>query len=212
MDNARSFFDASIPEPYVILNIELKPFSLGHRLILEWAESSFLTNKKTTVEDLLFAVFICGQTYEDGVASMWSDWRTGWMERWGKMLMKPTWLHRVGIRKTVIPDFQKSAEVFVEYLLRYCQVPGFTYDPSRSRAVCAPLVQVIKLSLLRNTNLSETEILNRPWGLCQWDHMMLKSQDGAVTLVEEDVLAEAQAVADQLQEELDRGKNSNTKD
>ena len=62
-----SIFAAALPEPYRILGLKLRPFSLGHYVILSRHGSAFVAEQegRATREDLIFAVLVCSMSFEE---------------------------------------------------------------------------------------------------------------------------------------------------
>jgi len=63
------FYSVAIPEPTTILGLRLRPFSLGHVLLLHRVKSSFVTEgEPQTLDDIALSVLLCALSYDDGCA------------------------------------------------------------------------------------------------------------------------------------------------
>jgi hypothetical protein len=74
MSEFNSIFRAAIPEPFVILGLKMKPFSLGHYITLRRHESAFVADTAgvATREDLIFACLVCSMEFDE-----FTDWLEG---------------------------------------------------------------------------------------------------------------------------------------
>ena len=58
------YLHSIIPEPVTILGQDLRPFSLGHYLLLQRLECAFVCeDKEPLLGDLLLGLLVCGNTY-----------------------------------------------------------------------------------------------------------------------------------------------------
>ena len=64
MKPTADYFTAAIPEPWQILGLRLKSFSLGHYRILKRFKCAFVDDETSQVtrEDLIFGVLVCSMT------------------------------------------------------------------------------------------------------------------------------------------------------
>ncbi len=102
----------SPPTP-VVMGVRLRPFSLGHSVLLEAVESPYMSDAQSVDSgDLALAVWICSHTYEDASAALNSDdprIKKAFM-RWGKR-----WSRR-GV-------FLDELDTFTAYLNYYADAP-----------------------------------------------------------------------------------------
>src|SRR3954467_10158855 len=109
-----AYFRAAIPEPFRILGLKLKPFSLGHYFTLKRFDSAFVADetRKATREELIFAVLVCSMDHRDFLEFIERP-RAVEKEckRWGK--------------KCGIFDFPSKLELFKGYLAEGTKQPAF---------------------------------------------------------------------------------------
>ena len=193
------FFIASIPEPVRILGLNLRPYSLGHVVLLNRIGSAFVTGEKPTFEDLAASVLICALTYKEGLSSLHDSQadRDKFMRLWYRRLTGGGWF-----RKKKPLQFQRSRAAFRDYLGESSKIPYYTYDPGEMREIRCPQVQVVKVALMSQMHFSEDEIMDRSWALCMSDFVILRALRGEVTLTDRDAIAEAQEFANRLAENL----------
>ena len=68
------YMGAVIPLPVRVIGTRLKPFSLGHVLILERLGCSFVCGGIPTVGDLLLGIVVCSRDYSDALQAV-DSWR-----------------------------------------------------------------------------------------------------------------------------------------
>lgn len=197
------YYRAAIPEPFNILGKRLLPLSLGHITTLSRLDSPFFSETKqpVAVGDLALAVAVCSLDYEAGVRLVQSPETPTRMRKWGRRLCN----HPVFWWKDRGIDWKSKIDLFVEYLRIGSEAPGWIIGGEMSKAsseVNAPSHQVVKVVLLSKTNLSESEIMNRPWSLCLWDFITLRAIDGQVNIVEQGHMQKAFEEANMIQERI----------
>ncbi len=79
-----------VPDAHCVLGTMLRPFCLGHRLLLEKIESPYLLGEEGEGNDLAVAVFICAQTYANCYESFVRGEFESGFKSWLKKL-KPRW-------------------------------------------------------------------------------------------------------------------------
>jgi len=179
------YYSAAIPEPFTICKLRLKPYSLGHIILLHRVDSAFVTGGDAGLEDLITSVFLCSQSYEDGVKALDNPKLPKFMKSWQRQL----------------GSFNVKAKMadFAAYIEAHSKSPLFKFEVGKTKANHCPVAQLVKMALLSETNLTETEILNRSWSLCLWDFVTLRTMAGKVDMMNPTAINDAQAIADKLQ-------------
>lgn len=178
------FYQAAIPDPFTILGLRLRPYCLGHIILLHRVQSAFVVGPPVQQEDLVTSVFFCSQTYEEGVRALDNPKLPKFMRRWE--------------RKIGRFDFETKCKEFANYIQAHSKAPLFTVEEGKSKASACPIVQSVKVALLSQTNLTESEILNRCWSLCLWDWLTILAQAGKVQIMDPKAVDDAQEVANRL--------------
>lgn len=206
-----AFYLAAIQDAWEILGVKLRPFSLGHVILLHRIESPFLVGWKAesqpTFDDLAVAVLICSCTYEEAleiiegpalpsILRTWADRITG-MNRWSV---------RIGWNKATPVDFPKAVIEFCDYIKEHSKIPNYEFNPGDFKDLHCPEVQVVKVSLMRDMHIPEPDILDRCWGQCLWDYVTLSALDGRVKMVDEQARAEAFNLANELLAKINSGQ------
>jgi len=201
------FYSAAIPEPTTVLGLRLRPFSLGHVILLGRVRSSFVTEgEPLSLHDLALSVLICSLSYTDGLSLFNNRNLDRFFKRWHSRLAGESWLTRLGFRKLREIDYAQKAVEFGEYIKRASKIPNYSYRADDFKQIECPSVQIVKVTLMRDMGFREAELMDRPWGLCLWDYVTIRALAGHISLVDSDQLKEAQAAADALAERIKEGQ------
>jgi len=198
MSNEREYLTAAIPEAVQVFGVLLRPFSLGHHLILSRFESPVISGGEAGIDDVLFAVWVCGHRYEDAIESFASGriWRE--LKRWKRVMRRRQWW---GLRPLTLAQFMKSSQLFSEYVAAACKSPNL-HSGDKGASVGSPTMQVLRVTLQRELHLSDTEVLNRPLSQCWWDMATLVELNGKGKVIDRDEYKEAQRKADEWTEKF----------
>jgi hypothetical protein len=189
---------AALPAPTVCLGLLLRPYSLGHELLLFRNESPFVTRARPSqLEDLIAAAMICFQTWEEN-QRMYQD----------RLLRFKTWLWRRRISKMA---WQLDLAAFNAYRADGClefplsEIGRPDRGPS-PRTPGAPFILRLQQWLMRTLNLTEPAAWDYPLGLatmrweCHWE------QEGGLDIYNWSESEHDRAVA----EEMERQKKEAT--
>jgi hypothetical protein len=153
-----AFLKAAIPEPFVILGKRLRPFSLGHELLLQRFENGFAigSDRMPTIDDLVFAVWICSQPYEDAIRSIQSPLMGLRLRLWGWRIGKA--------------DLMDKFDLMLSYITEACQRPEVWSKESAGstgREMGTPSIQFLIMSATRN-GWSYRESMDMSYPLAVW--------------------------------------------
>lgn len=201
------FYLAAVPDAWEILGVKLRPFSLGHVVLLNRIQSAFLAGGVPDFNDLASSIFICSKTYREALAVMENPNISKAMRSWACRLTGLTdWRVIIGLRKCRPIDLAKSVEAFQEYIQEHSKIPDYDFNPAYFRDMHCPEVQMVKVTLMREMGFSESEIMDRPWGACLWDYVTLRALDGKVKMIDGELKQEALNTANELKALIDSGK------
>jgi hypothetical protein len=210
----RDIFERTSPAPTTLLGLKLRPFALGHLILLHRVESAFAVGGLPSYDDLALAVFICSRPYADALAGFSDPDLPREMKRWARKLTHPGWFGR--FRQPQPIDLPAKWAEFQDYLdrnsLRFEKGKDFITDDSRTRKVELPFVHAVRVRLQSKMRFSDAEILDRSWALCLLDYFILADADGVLQLTGElsesamHVIRETQAIADRLSAMAKEGK------
>jgi hypothetical protein len=191
------YYLAAIPEPVTLLGLRLKPFSLGHVVLLHRIESSFVVGGVPTCDDLAASVLICAQDYREAIESFNNPDLTKFMARWFKKLTWRGWFKRRGF-----VDLEAKAKEFAEYVKNGSKLPYYSFTEADVKESHQEPVQSVKIALMTKTTLTESELMDRPWGLCLQDFIALQVMEGKCQIQDREEIENAQAVAAVLHEKF----------
>jgi len=173
-----AYLSAVCPEPVQLLGTRLRPFCLGHWLLLTRHGNGFLTGHPTA-EDLVAGILTCSLTFEEGAALWNAPDRDQQVEAWTKQLTAAC------LREHTTLNLVEKSAVFAGYLSTGQKMPAYIYEESDAPPVGSPWPQVLKLLLMSELGMSETEVYNRPLTLCWWDYLGWRElNDKGVKLLE----------------------------
>jgi hypothetical protein len=171
-----SYLHAEVPGRHTVFGVRLKPFCIGHALLLqrqnnplgleaiEWSEVGKF--------DLLEALLICAGTFEESLR--WIDSRRGAVWLWwnGRRLM------RMSER-----EFTAGCAYFERYLQLGNSLPGFWEDPrAKAPRRGAPWMVQLKVALMAELHVTETAAMNYPVARAQHNLMTQWERKGCLRL------------------------------
>ncbi len=150
-----AFAQAAAPAPVRLLKLELRPYSIGHELLLRSkAESPDSDSRK--ILELMWAVLICSHSWEE-YFRLRKQWLMGlkvWL--WGRRIRNE--------------DFNRAALELAAY-----RRAGSTWPPNKtpndreaSRVPGSPFLLRLHRFVMRELGKSEAEAWDYPLGLAQW--------------------------------------------
>lgn len=206
MDATESaFFEAVFPAPIRLLGLRLQPFSLGHRILLHRFGSALVVGRGAepfSYDDLAISVFICHHTYEAACDAISAPDLDEVMADWEMRLERPTWLHRIGIKKPRVIDLQTNSARFLRYVSDGSKIPDYAYSPDKCGGIDAPFEQVILSAMIAETNLTLSEILNMPYSLLCHIWLTKKACAGQIQLMAKDTIDDAMEAGKAMYDKL----------
>lgn len=203
MNEHAEYYSARLPEPTTLLGLTLRPFSLGHLLLLNRISSYFVgADEKLTHEDLALSVLICSLPYAQAVAAINDPDLQRFMAKWAARLTGRGVLTALGWRKLRVIPLHASAAVFAAYLSSGTRKIDFT-NKGDGKPLPLPLVQLVRVTLLQAFGgLTDEALLDRPWGLCMEDYLTVHAIKSNIELNDLDALGEAKNAAKEAFEKL----------
>lgn len=168
------YAQAAIPEPYRILGLRLRPFSLGHWLLMQRFDCAFIGAEKAAPEasagrnDLLLGVLICSMRHDEFLRFIEQKNFLRQIRKWGK---------RVGFI-----EMKEKAELFKQYLESSLHEPAYVeLKPGGDGS--GDWAQNLKITLMTRLGYSETEALDMPLSKALADYFKLAESDGILRLL-----------------------------
>jgi hypothetical protein len=174
-----NFLTALIPDPAWCLGVRLRPFSLGHLVLLRRVNSPFVSREgQVVLGDLILAVILCADDFADGaewLARMdhQSDADRETLADWGK--------------KAATLDLDEEATAFIAYIRAADKMPEVFHSSTSGQVqeIGAPFWQIVYLTLHKQTNLRDVEIWNQPLGKTYCDYIALREQEQVLRIKSE---------------------------
>lgn len=192
MQNAENYFAAAEPNTPRCIGLKLRPYSLGHHVLLHAYNSSFLTSSDPTFADLIFGVFICSQSWRG-----WAEWKDSWkfpvfLKLWG-------WIQRRF-------NIEREATAFREYLIAGSRTPELVV-PAAAESLNAPWEPRLKMFLVEKFKLTAEEAMDYPLALAWQEYCAHAEAEGRLKLLgESDEKAFELSGSDELQAMLAQAK------
>lgn len=174
---------AFLPEPYRILGLNLRPFCLGHYLLMQRFGCGYLANEMNR-EDLLLGVLICSMTYRQFLVFIEQKSFEREVKKWGK---------KIGLF-----DLPEKSDLFETYLKESLEEPNYIeLHPSDNSGDWA---QSLKMTLMTRFHFTEEEALEMPLSQALADYYKLAESEGVLRLVSDEEVLEGEANAKALEE------------
>lgn len=177
-----AYFQAAIPEPFRILGLKLKPFSLGHYFLLQRFGNGFVGDKSTyaTRQDLIFGVLVC---------CMAGDQFQQFTEQEDFEEQIKNWAREVGLF-----DVAAKAREFKAYLDAAQQIPKFWIEQEPDAPGGGHWSQALITTLMGQLGYSREQALNAPLAQALADFYKYAESLGSIRLMTDEEVAEAAAL------------------
>lgn len=185
---------AALPDRHIILGQLLRPFALGHMMILKRMGNGFVCpGSIPTIDDLIAGVFICSQPVEEALEALQDPKLPSVLKEWGEKLGEFS--------------FAEKFQAFHAYITAASTGPELYEPESAGRTPGAPFLQTLKVALQSELNCSPSEALNYPLGAAVHDFCALKEMRGGLKIVSEDdleTLAEHERILKEMGAEIEK--------
>ena len=138
----------TVPTPCRVFGTALRPFSLGHHILMARLGLPFADNPKSssTTEQLLQSVFLCAHSYEDNLEGHLSG---EWLQEYQK------WAEKVAKKGL----FDTARPIFSEHLEDGYRIAPVWRTGKSGLTFSAPWEQLLKCRLVAN-GFSQREVMN----------------------------------------------------
>ena len=171
-----SYIQAAIPEPHVILGRKLRPFCIGHYLILSRFDCAYVseTAANASREDLIFAVLVCSMRPREFMEFIEGDGVEDAVKEWGQ---------KIGLF-----DFKEKSDAFQKYLTEHSKMPGFWIEQDGGRSG-AHWAQSVLLCLTSQLGYTREEAEQVPLTQAFHDYLKHAENSGAIRLMTPEEIA-----------------------
>lgn len=197
-----SIFEAALPQPYRVLGIKLKPFCLGHYLLLRRHGCAFVADEqaRATREDLIFAVLVCSQSFDefqswinDGKVSAWEQCKelarfATFRSSTAEMLAAfggRRWQYetlRIG-RAVGLFDLKEKCELFQRYLEEHTREPKVWFEKEPTTESGSHWSHSVFVVLTGNLGFTRDQALSMPLHEALLHYFKHAENNGIVTLM-----------------------------
>jgi hypothetical protein len=180
----QQYLKAAMPEPYIVLGVPLRPFCLGHILLMKRFDCRFGDDAEgfRGIEDLLLGIAICSRSYEDFQEFIYNPVEfESWVSKWGQVV------ERLSTEELDFNMFEKFM-LFKRYMNEGTQIPAFFSSGDNGNPPTVHWTQSLLQALVAEMKFKESEALNMPLGkalqyYCQW-----LEKNGAIELMNEEAI------------------------
>ena len=170
------FLAAVFARPPVVLGRQLRPFCCGHAVLLDALESPYIRGGALAQDgtDLIKAVWICSQTYEQGRDGLMRPPEAIAVEcqQWGESL------------KAESLDIRAEHDRFTAHLEEHTRAPK-RWKKGDEKAAKSPWPLVIAIGLQRELGWSEERAWNAPLQEALWAFAAIAESNGDDSLISE---------------------------
>jgi hypothetical protein len=167
-----AYLEAALPTPFVVLGKTLKPYTLGHELLLRRFDSGFAfeSNKPATVEDLIFSVLVCSRTYPDALRLVEECLSKFTLRLWGYYCRDL--------------NICLESQRFHAYVAEATRIPGMDWKEGieSGGAIGSPWHQLLKITLMDKFGWTEMEALSTPYAKAIWDYCSIQEAAGRIRI------------------------------
>lgn len=156
MKISAAFFQAAYDAEKRCLGLPLKPFSLGHQILLRATGNAYGSKLNPEWGDILLGVFICCQSWEDFSIALNSRWLSLSMRLWGFRATRAVKRDKLNLAREML--------FFEEYVKDGSEEPEQMIQRNAGgRSLASPWELRLKLLAMEKfPQMTESQILNRP--------------------------------------------------
>ena len=176
MKPAADYFTATLPEPWQILGLRLRPFSLGHYKLLRRFDCAFVsdTERNATLADLTLGVLCCSKTPRDFLAFIELPTFADDCKEWGKS---------IGVF-----DVPAKAKMFFDYIEAHSVVPKY-WEEEKTGVSGAHWAQCLEVTLRGKLGWTGAEIDSEPLSKAFADYFKHAENEGSIKLMTPEEIA-----------------------
>ncbi len=182
MDVDAAFLRATLPARIKCLGVEMRPLCLGHYVHLRALENAFVCGQPPIIADLILGVFVCSQSFEDGQRAMRSPWLKWLFRFWGWRVRKMNIAEQIRALRTERDSFAEKMKAFGDVTslddVKTAEYDTIVQGKSGRRELGAPWEARLKVILMKELHLSESEVMNRPLVMSVFDYDVLSELEG----------------------------------
>lgn len=176
MKPAADYFAATMPEPWQILGLRLRAFSLGHYKLLKRFDCAFVADvdQPATLADLTLGVLCCSMTPKEFLTFMESPTFADDCKEWG---------NKVGVF-----SIEEKAKLFTAYIDAHSIVPKY-WEEKEGSASGAHWAQCLEVTLRGKLGWTTDDIDSQPLSKAFADYFKHAENEGMIKLMTAEEIA-----------------------
>jgi hypothetical protein len=178
-----------LPDSFNIMGRAMKPFSVGHFLVLRRDKVCFVSDEpaKMTLEDILFTVFVCSRSYRDAKELLYNGKWIPEVLKLGREVREQSekFIPEGGTIDDVYVDFAEIGAHVQAYIEYHTQRPWFQPIKGNSTGTVranAEWYEGIIKTLMGKCGYSHHEVMDMPFSRFLYEHISYLEQQGIVTM------------------------------
>jgi hypothetical protein len=184
---------AAYPDPWQILGVQLRPFSLGHLLKLRKLGNAFAADDAAEAHlgDLLLAILVCAMpSHPDPLKDEFWAWLNRPVAKWRTWC--PWLFHQFTPAELFIlkwgrrcrgVDLKERAELFQKYIQTHSEMPGYWNESKSTRTSGAHWSHSVLATLVSRCGYTQEEAYNVPIIKALNDYFKWAETEGHLTLM-----------------------------
>ncbi len=200
----KDYFISAAPEPWQILGLNLRPFSVGHYIKLRRLDCAFVSDEARPVKlsDLVVGLAVCSMSsHQDPNEDEFWQWFNrssypGWFKRQAARLLKRESmtpaerdLYQLG-RRVGMFDFTEKAQLFQDYITAHTESLDYWLEPAKSDEPPAQSgahwVHSMITTITGKCGYSLHDAYNVPFGQCLNDYLKEAENSGSIRIMNDD--------------------------
>lgn len=215
MNPTEAFFDSRLHTTHKVLGKTLRPFCLLDMLALEAVESPFVVGGSATIADVAVAVNLLSNPINENLSVDIGFANPGFFIRLRALVIPSIYDAKISLKRLFSKThagFRSGLEREVKNLEAYfadyvVAAEMWHQDGSDATPLGAHWIQTIVSYMLRETNLTQTEIWTHPVGQIRWTMAAVEEQTTSSRIkTEHDV--DAELLAEEQSKDLERVKET----
>ena len=187
--NLNTYINAILPEPYRILGVTLRPFSIGHMYLLKKYDCALGdddVNRMGDISDLILAIVICSRSFKDFNEFINNEKEFAiWMKKWSKVIRG---IIKIDKSFNIFSSTVKFKQYMKEGIVipRYWENNNNDGDEARSGVHWS---QNLLFVLQKELGYSQEDALDLPLSKAFQDYYKFAEANGMLTLMSDDEIA-----------------------
>lgn len=174
-----AYYLACVPEPYRILGLRLRPFSLGHYLLLQKFNCAYVQDEvEPRHADLTLGCLVCSMRFAEFIEFIEQKNFLHQVKKWGK---------RIGVYR-----FAEKSAMFTAYLQASLREPDYICTQPTDGAE-GDWTHNLKTTLVTRLGYTDTEALDMPLTKALSEYYKLAESEGILRLLTPEDIAMAKA-------------------